>query len=32
MQVDVAYHLECNEWNGQQRLQFNVLDLRPAGA
>ena len=31
MRVDVAYHLECNEWNGQPRLQFNVLDLRPAG-
>jgi single-stranded-DNA-specific exonuclease len=31
MRVDVAYHLDCNEWNGQQRLQFNVLDLRPAG-
>jgi len=31
MQVDAAYHLEINEWNGQERLQLNVLDLRPAG-
>jgi single-stranded-DNA-specific exonuclease len=29
--VDVVYHLEANEWNGQQRLQLNVQDLRPAG-
>ncbi len=29
MRIDVAYHLEVNEWNGQERLQFNVLDLRP---
>ena len=28
--VDVAYHLELNEWNGRQRLQLNVLDMRPA--
>jgi single-stranded-DNA-specific exonuclease len=31
MRVDVAYRLEANEWNGVQRLQFNVLDLRLAG-
>jgi single-stranded-DNA-specific exonuclease len=30
IQIDVAYHLELNEWNGQERLQFNILDLRPA--
>jgi len=24
----VAYHLEFNEWNGIERLQLNVLDLR----
>jgi len=30
MWIDVAYHLEMNEWNGDKRLQFNVLDLRPA--
>ncbi len=28
--VDIVYHLEANEWNGQQRLQLNVQDLRPA--
>ena len=28
--VDVAYHLEINEWNGTRRLQLNVLDLKPA--
>jgi single-stranded-DNA-specific exonuclease len=31
MRIDVAYHLETNEWNGLERLQFNVLDLRQAG-
>jgi len=31
VRVDVAFHLETNEWNGVERLQFNVLDLRPAG-
>jgi single-stranded-DNA-specific exonuclease len=29
--VDVVYHLEANEWDGQQRLQLNVQDVRPAG-
>jgi len=28
--IDVAYCLEANVWNDQQRLQLNVLDLRPA--
>jgi single-stranded-DNA-specific exonuclease len=28
--VDVAYHLELNEWNGRERLQLNVRDLRAA--
>ncbi|MFQ5614093.1 MAG: single-stranded-DNA-specific exonuclease RecJ [Anaerolineae bacterium] len=28
--VDLAYALEINEWNGQQRLQLNVKDIRPA--
>jgi len=28
--VDVAYALELNEWNGEQRLQLNVKDLRPS--
>ncbi len=27
--VDVAYHLEVNEWNGRQRPQLNVRDIRP---
>ncbi len=30
-QVDVAYHLEINEWNGNVKLQMNVQDLRPTG-
>jgi single-stranded-DNA-specific exonuclease len=29
--IDVAYHLEINEWNGNTKLQLNVQDLRPAG-
>jgi single-stranded-DNA-specific exonuclease len=29
--VDVVYHLEINEWNGQVKLQLNVQDLRPTG-
>jgi single-stranded-DNA-specific exonuclease len=28
MRIDVAFHLEFNEWNGIERLQLNVLDLR----
>jgi single-stranded-DNA-specific exonuclease len=28
--VDIAYHLELNEWGGEQRLQLNVRDLRAA--
>ena len=28
--VDVAYHLEINEWNNAVKLQLNVQDLRPA--
>jgi single-stranded-DNA-specific exonuclease len=30
--VDVAFHLEVNEWNGRRQLQLNVQDIRPAGA
>jgi single-stranded-DNA-specific exonuclease len=30
--IDVAYHLELNEWNGQRRLQLNVQDIQPAGS
>ena len=29
--IDVAYHLEINEWNGYRRLQMRLLDIRPAG-
>lgn len=28
--IDVAYCLEANVWNDQQRLQLNIQDLRPA--
>ena len=30
--IDVVYHVEANEWQGQQRLQLNVQDLRIAGS
>lgn len=29
--VDIAYHLEVNEWNGNIKLQLNVQDLRAPG-
>jgi len=29
--MDIAYHLEINEWNGRRRPQLNIQDLRPAG-
>lgn len=29
--VDVAFSLEVNSWNGQERLQLHVKDIRPAG-
>jgi single-stranded-DNA-specific exonuclease len=28
--VDVAYHLEVNEWGGTRNLQLNVQDIRPS--
>lgn len=28
--VDVAYHLQMNEWRGERRLQLNVQDIRPS--
>ncbi|MGQ9848762.1 MAG: single-stranded-DNA-specific exonuclease RecJ [Aggregatilineaceae bacterium] len=31
-EIDVAFHLELNEWNGSIRLQLNVQDMQPAGA
>lgn len=27
--IDVAYHLEVNEWNGRRQLQLNVQDIQP---
>lgn len=27
--MDIAYHLEINEWNGHRRPQLNIQDLRP---
>lgn len=29
--VDVAFSLEVNSWNGQDRLQLHVKDIQPAG-
>jgi single-stranded-DNA-specific exonuclease len=26
--VDVVYHLEVNQWNGERRLQLNIQDIR----
>lgn len=28
--VDIVYHLQVNEWNGQRMLQLNIQDIRPA--
>ncbi len=28
--VDLAFHLERNEWRGRRRLQLNLQDIRPA--
>lgn len=28
--MDVAFHLEMNEWNGQRNMQMRMLDIRPA--
>ncbi|MDX1994490.1 MAG: single-stranded-DNA-specific exonuclease RecJ [bacterium] len=30
--IDLAFHLEINEWNGRHILQANVQDVHPAGA
>jgi single-stranded-DNA-specific exonuclease len=27
--IDVVYHLEFNDWNGERRMQLNIKDLRP---
>ena len=29
--VDIVYHLESNEWNGQKNLQLNIQDMRLTG-
>jgi single-stranded-DNA-specific exonuclease len=29
-QVDIAYHLEVNDWHNRRQLQLNVQDIRPA--
>jgi single-stranded-DNA-specific exonuclease len=28
--IDVAFQLDCNEWNGERKLQLIVQDFRPA--
>jgi single-stranded-DNA-specific exonuclease len=28
--IDIAYHLQRNEWNGETRLQLNIQDIQPA--
>jgi len=28
--IDIAYHLQQNEWNGETRLQLNIQDIQPA--
>ena len=30
--VDAVYSLECNEWNGDERLQLKLEDIRPSQA
>jgi len=30
--VNIAYHLEANEWNNQRRLQINIQDIYAAGS
>ncbi len=29
--IDIAYHVQLNEWNGQRRLQLNIQDIHPIG-
>ena len=28
--IDIAYHLQLNEWRGERNLQLNVQDIRPS--
>ncbi len=30
--IDLAYHLEINEWNGRRSVQMNLEDIRAAGS
>jgi len=30
--MDLVYEIQINTWNGREKLQLNLLDLRPAGA
>ncbi|MBN1178012.1 MAG: single-stranded-DNA-specific exonuclease RecJ [Anaerolineae bacterium] len=29
-QVDIAYYLQRNEWNGESKLQLNIQDIQPS--
>jgi len=31
-QLDVAFHLRLNRWQGEERLQLELVDLRPSGS
>ncbi|MGD1994495.1 MAG: single-stranded-DNA-specific exonuclease RecJ [Anaerolineae bacterium] len=28
--IDIAYHLQLNEWRGERNLQLNIQDIRPS--
>jgi single-stranded-DNA-specific exonuclease len=30
--VDIVYHLDTRTWNGEERLQLNVKDIKPANS
>ena len=27
--IDIAFNLQENEWNGQKKIQLNIIDLKP---
>jgi single-stranded-DNA-specific exonuclease len=29
-EIDIVYHLEINEWNGERQMQLNIKDLHPS--